>query len=246
MSLVMSTPNPSYGRILLKLSGEALQGQTSGIDPRMLEAVSEDLEPVVRAGVRVGIVVGGGNIFRGMSSAAEGMNRAQADAMGMLATVINTLALQEAFRGKGLPCVAMSAIPMPTVCEPFSRRRAVELLDAGKVVIMGAGTGNPYFTTDTAACLRALEIGADVVMKATKVDGVYDRDPMKHPDARRFERLTLGEAIERNLKVMDATALSLCRDNRLPILVFDMLTRGNIHKAVCGEPVGTVVEPDPA
>ena len=238
----MADSAPNYRRILLKLSGEALGTDGQGIDAATVKGVAEDLAPVVEAGVQIGVVVGGGNIFRGMSQAASGMNRAVADSMGMLATVINALALQEAFTASGIPAAAMSAIAMPTVCEPYTRRRAIERLETGQVVVLGAGTSNPYFTTDTAACLRALEIGADVVMKATKVDGVYDKDPMKHADAARYDRVSYAEALEKGLRIMDSTAFSLCQDNGLPIFVFNMLTRGNILRAVCGEAIGTTVD----
>jgi len=232
---------PRYRRILLKLSGEALAGADRGIDPAVLAQVADDLEPVLQAGVQVGIMIGGGNIFRGLSTAAEGMNRALADSMGMLATMINALALQDGLERRGLRATTLSAVSMPSVCERFTWRRSVELLEAGQIVVLGGGSGNPYFTTDTAACLRALEVGADVVMKATKVDGVYDQDPMKHPEAVKFDHLTYMECLRRGLAVMDTTAISLCMDNNLPILVFNMLTRGNILRAVQGEPVGTLV-----
>jgi uridylate kinase len=234
---------PKYRRILLKLSGEALSGASHAIDPEVVVAVTEDLKPVVDLGVQVAVVIGAGNIFRGMSSVAADMNRAIADSMGMLGTVINALALQDGFRRADIQAAAMSAISMPTVCEPYSRRRAIELLEQGTVVLLGGGTGNPYFTTDTAAVLRGLEVGASVVMKATKVDGVYDKDPKKFPDAKRYERLTHLDVVERGLKVMDATAATLCQEGGLPILVFSMLGRGNILRAVLGEPIGTLVEP---
>jgi uridylate kinase len=234
---------PVYRRILLKVSGEALSGATHAIDSEVVAGVAEDLRPVVGAGVQVAVVIGAGNIFRGMSTAAQDMNRAIADSMGMLGTVINALALQDGFRRAGIDAAAMSAISMPTVCEPYSRRRALELLENGTVVLIGGGTGNPYFTTDTAAVLRGLELGAAVVMKATKVDGVYDKDPKKHPDAKRFDRLTHRDVVQRGLRVMDATAATLCEEGGLPIVVFSMLTRGNILRAVLGEPIGTLVEP---
>ena len=233
---------PRYKRVLLKLSGEALQGDGYGIDPDVLASVGQDLKEVVELGVQVAVVIGGGNIFRGLGSAAEGMDRTRADTMGMLATIINAIALQDAFERQGLSTRAMSALPMDRVCDTFIQRRAVAHLEAGEVIVLGGGTSNPFFTTDTAAALRALELGADVVMKATKVDGVYDKDPMVHADAVRFERLTYIEVLRRGLKVMDGTAISLCRDNGLPIVVFDMTTRGNIRRVVCGEPLGTTVE----
>jgi len=237
----MLSGEPRYRRVLLKLSGEALQRGSVSIDMETLASVASDLAPAIAAGVQVGIVVGGGNIFRGLSDAAEGMARPLADSMGMLATMINALALQSALQAKGLSARVLSAVSMPSVCERFTWDRAVASLEAGQVVVLGGGTGNPYFTTDTAACLRALEIQADVVMKATRVDGVYDRDPLKDPNAVKFDTLTYMDCLRRDLRVMDATAISLCRDNRLPILVFNMLTRGNILKAVYGAPIGTVV-----
>ncbi|MCR9161747.1 MAG: UMP kinase [Nannocystaceae bacterium] len=232
-----------FRRILLKLSGEALADDGQGITPSILAQVVEDVAPVVAAGVQVGIVVGAGNIFRGMSDAASSMRRHVADSMGMLGTVINALALQEAFVQAGLQATALSAIPMPSVCDSFSARRARELLDQGHVVILGGGTGNPYVTTDTAAVLRGLEIGADVVMKATKVDGVYDKDPAKHDDAVKFDRLTHLDLVAKGLKVMDGTAATMSQDGGLPILVFNMRTRGNILAAAQGKQVGTVVVP---
>jgi uridylate kinase len=234
---------PKYRRVLLKLSGEALSSASHAIDPEVVAAVAEDLKPVVDVGVQVAVVIGAGNIFRGMSSVAADMNRAIADSMGMLGTVINALALQDGFRRAGVTTAAMSAISMPTMCEPYSRRRAIELLEQGTVVLLGGGTGNPYFTTDTAAVLRGLEVGAGVVMKATKVDGVYDKDPKRHPDAKKYDRLTHNDVVERGLRVMDATAATLCQEGGLPIVVFSMLTRGNILRAVLGEPIGTLVEP---
>jgi len=232
-----------FRRILLKLSGEALAEDGQGITPSILAQVVEDVTPVVAAGVQVGVVVGAGNIFRGMSVAASGMQRHVADSMGMLGTVINALALQEAFLAAGHRATAMSALAMPQVCESFSTRRARALLDEGHVVIFGGGTGNPYVTTDTAAVLRGLEIGADVVMKATKVDGVYDKDPAEHDDAIRFDRLTHIDLVAKGLRVMDGTAATMSQDAGLPILVFNMRTRGNILAAARGERVGTIVVP---
>lgn len=244
---VWSMPSMSednrFHRILLKLSGEALAEDGQGLTPAILAAVAQDVAPVVRAGIEVAIVVGAGNIFRGMSDAASGMQRPVADAMGMLGTVINALALQEAFVGAGLKATAMSAIPMPSVCEPFNARRASKLMADGHVVVFGGGTGNPYFTTDTAAVLRALEVGADVMMKATKVDGVYDKDPMKHDDAVKFEQLTHSDVVAKELRVMDSTAATMSQEGGLPILVFNMLTRGNILRAAMGEQIGTIVVP---
>jgi uridylate kinase len=238
----MTEPTLRYRRILLKLSGEALQGDRGhGIDPKVLREVADELREVVGLGVRVGVVIGAGNIFRGVSAASEGMDRAMADSMGMLGTVINSLALEDALRHAGVKARVMSAIPMKTVCDTYAQRLAMRHLEEGEVVIFAAGTGNPYFTTDTAGALRALEIGAEVMLKATKVDGVYDKDPARHPDAVRFERLTYMEVLARGLQVMDSTATSLGKDNDLPIIVFNLRTRGNIRRVVCGEPVGTLV-----
>jgi uridylate kinase len=243
-SLRSSDGGTRYRRVLVKASGEALQGTGQGIDPAVLNAVAEDLREVVQLGVQVGVVIGGGNIFRGVSTTAAGMNRARADDMGMLATVINALALQDALERQGVAARTLSAIRMTKICEDFAQRRALELLERGEVLLLAAGTGNPYFTTDTAGVLRGLEIGAEAVLKATKVDGVYDKDPMVHGDAVRFDRLSFTEVLRRDLRVMDHTAISLCRENGLPIVVFDMLTRGNIRRVVCGEPVGTIVGPE--
>jgi uridylate kinase len=231
-----------YRRVLLKLSGEALMGDAGyGIDPKVLESLSRKLVLVHAAGVQIAIVVGGGNIFRGFTAATTGMDRAQADYIGMLATVMNSLALQDTLEHHGVYTRVMSAISMQDVAEPYIRRRAVRHLEKGRVVIFAAGTGNPYFTTDTTAALRALEVGAECIMKATKVDGVFDRDPNKFPDAVKFEELPYIEALNRGLKVMDSTAISLCMDNDLPILVFNMETEGNIERALKGEHVGTIV-----
>ena len=232
---------PRYRRILLKLSGEALQGDGYGIDTDVLSTIADEIGEVVSLGVQVGVVIGAGNIFRGVSAAAEGMNRTNADAMGMLGTVINSMAMADALVRRGTVARVLSAISMERVCDTYTQRRAVRLLSNGEVVILAAGTGNPYFTTDTAAALRALEIEADVVLKATKVDGVYDRDPVEHLDAKRFDKITFGDVLSRNLRVMDGAAISLCRDNDLPIVVFDMRSRGNIRRVVLGEDVGTVV-----
>jgi uridylate kinase len=242
----MGEPAPAatarYRRILLKLSGEALMGQGSfGIDPATLEGIASEVAEVRALGVEVAVVIGGGNIFRGLAASAHGMDRASADYMGMLATVMNSLALQDALERSHVNTRVLSAIEMQELCEPYIRRRAVRHLEKGRVVIFAAGTGNPYFTTDTAASLRAMEIHADVVMKATKVDGVYDKDPAKHPDAKRFHRLSYLEVLQRNLKVMDSTAISLCRDNKLAIVVFDLRQRGNIRRVVLGESIGTLV-----
>lgn len=231
-----------YKRVLLKLSGEALMGDAGyGVDPKILDELSPQIRSLVRGGAEVAIVVGGGNIFRGLAAASSGMDRAQADFMGMLATVMNALALQDALERHGVFTRVMSAIEMQAVAEPYIRRRAIRHLEKGRVVIFAAGTGNPYFTTDTTAALRALEIGAEVVMKATKVDGVFDKDPQDNPDAVKFDKLDYIEALNLGLKVMDSTAISLCMDNGLPIIVFNIRTEGNIELALSGAPIGTIV-----
>ncbi|MCL4079587.1 UMP kinase [Coriobacteriia bacterium Es71-Z0120] len=231
-----------YHRVLLKLSGEALMGDGSyGIDPAVLESLAAQIKPLNEAGVQIAIVVGGGNIFRGLAASAKGMDRAQADYMGMLATVMNALALQDALERHGVFTRVMSAIEMQAVAEPYIRRRAIRHLEKGRVVIFAAGTGNPYFTTDTTAALRALEIGAECIMKATKVDGVYDDDPVTNPNAVKFDELEYIEVLNRGLRVMDNTAISLCMDNELPIVVFDVKRPGNIERAINGERVGTLV-----
>ena len=235
-------PTPVYKRVLLKLSGEALQGDTGyGISPDIITALAQELKEVHATGIQMALVIGGGNIFRGVAASAKGMDRASADYIGMLATVINSLALQDAMESVGVPTRVQTAIEMRELAEPYIRRRATRHLEKGRVVIFAGGTGNPYFTTDTAASLRAMEIHADVILKATKVDGVYDKDPKLFADAKLFKRLTYLEVLERNLKVMDSTAISLCRDNNLPIVVFRLTQAGNILKAVRGEPIGTVV-----
>ena len=234
--------SPGYQRILLKISGEMLAGeQKVGIDAARLAWISGEVAQVVRTGVQVGIVVGGGNIFRGLAASASGMDRVNADYMGMLATVINGLALQHALEKLGLQTRVCSAIAMETLAETYIRRRAQRHLEKGRVVIMAGGTGNPYFTTDTAAVLRAIEVGAEVILKATKVDGVYDADPVLVPQARRFDEVNYLEVLNRGLKVMDSTAISLCMDNDLPIVVFDLATPGNLGRVVGGERVGTLV-----
>ncbi len=231
-----------YKRILLKLSGEALMGDGSyGIDPKVIDRLAKQVKELVAEGIQVGIVVGGGNIFRGMAGAAGGMDRAQADYMGMLATVMNALALQDAFEHNDVACRVMSAIQMNEVCEPYIRRRAMNHLSKGDVVIFAAGSGNPYFTTDTAAALRACEIGADCLLKATKVDGIYDKDPVKCDDAVRFDSITYHEVLLRGLQVMDSTATALCQDNSMPIVVLNIDGDNHIKRALMGEPVGTVV-----
>ena len=236
----MSDDAPVYKRVLLKVSGEMLAGdQGFGIQPDVIRRYAREIHEVSSLGVEVAIVIGGGNIFRGLAGASRGMDRAHADYMGMLATVINALALQDALEQRGCFTRVMSALALDQVAERYIRRRAVRHLEKGRVVIFGSGPGNPYFSTDTAAALRAAEIHADVILKATKVDGVYDRDPMKDPDAKRFDELTYLEVLNRGLRVMDATAVSLCMDNALPILVFDLNTPGNIMRAVCGHDIGT-------
>jgi uridylate kinase len=238
----MGEPAPRFKRILLKLSGEALMGNTGfGIDPETLESIASEVAEVRALGVEIAIVIGGGNIFRGVAGSARGMDRASADYMGMLATVMNSLALQDALERTNVTTRVLSAIAMQELAEPYIRRRAMRHLEKGRVVIFAAGTGNPYFTTDTAASLRAMEIHAEVLLKATKVDGIYDKDPVKHKDAKRFHRLTYLEVLQQNLKVMDSTATALCRDNKLAIVVFDLHTRGNIRRVVDGESIGTLV-----
>ena len=233
---------PKYARVLLKLSGEALQGDRGyGISPAVIEAMADEIRGVHALGVQLAIVIGGGNIFRGIAASAQGMDRASADYMGMLATVINALALQDALEAKGVVTRVQTAIAMSQLCEMYIRRKAERHLEKGRVVIFAAGTGNPYFTTDTAASLRAMEIHAEVILKATKVDGIYDKDPVKHADAVRFEEISYLEVLQRDLKVMDSTAISLCRDNDLPIMVFDMGPSGNVKRAVMGERIGTLV-----
>ena len=232
-----------YGRVLLKLSGEALQGEQGyGIDPDVLGLIGEEVKAVHGLGLQVALVIGGGNIFRGVAGSTRGMDRASADYMGMLATVMNCLAMQDALERIGVHTRVLSAIAMQELCEPYIRRRAMRHLEKNRVVIFAAGTGNPYFTTDTAASLRAMEIQADIILKATKVDGVYDKDPAEHDDAKMFERLSYIDVLNKGLQVMDATAISLCMDNDLPICVFNMNTPGNIDKAVRGESVGTIVD----
>jgi uridylate kinase len=231
-----------YRRVLLKLSGEALMGGLGyGVDPAVLGQIADEVIDVHSLGVEVALVIGGGNIFRGVAGASTGMDRAHADYMGMLATLINALAMQDALEARGSKTRVLSAIEVQRVAEPYIRRRAIRHLEKGRLVIFAAGTGNPFFTTDTAASLRAMEISADIVMKATKVDGVYDKDPKKHKDARMFRKLSYLDVLNRNLAVMDSTAISLCRDNGLPILVFNMTTPGNIRRVVLGEPLGTMV-----
>jgi len=234
---------PSYRRILLKLSGEALMGDEAyGIDPDVATRIAQDILEIQALGVQTAIVIGGGNIFRGLAASARGMDRSTADYMGMLATVINALALQDALEHSGVPTRVLTAIEMRAVAEPFIRRRAIRHLEKGRVVIFAAGTGNPYFTTDTAAALRAMEIKAEVILKATKVDGIYTDDPVTNPDAVRFDRISYLQVLQERLQVMDATAISLCMDNKLPIVVFNLKVPGNIRRVVMGDDaVGTTV-----
>jgi len=233
---------PAYRRIVLKLSGEALAGdQGYGIDPAVLVRIGAEVREVLDLGVQVAIVIGGGNIFRGVAASAGGMERATADYMGMLATVMNALALQDALEKAGCQTRVLSAIEMRAVAEPYIRRRAIRHLEKGRVVIFAAGTGNPFFTTDTAGALRAVEIGADVIIKATKVDGIYSADPARDASAQRLPTVTYIEVLSRRLEVMDTTAISLCMDNKLPIIVFDLTRSGNVKRIVCGEPVGSTV-----
>jgi len=233
---------PVYKRVLLKLSGESLMGNlASGIDHQVVGDIAGEIREVVALGVQLGIVIGGGNIFRGITASTKGMDRTTADYMGMLATVINSLALQSALERQGVSTRVQTAIEMREVAEPFIQRRAVRHLEKGLVVIFAAGTGNPYFTTDTAATLRAVEIKADIILKATKVEGVYDRDPLQHADAVMYEKISFTDVLTSNLKVMDATAISMCRDNGLPLVVFNLQKAGNIRRVICGEAVGTVV-----
>jgi uridylate kinase len=247
MSPKSSSPEKSkkknkFKRVLLKLSGEAFMGeQPYGIDPKVIDRISSEVKDVHDEGVEIAIVIGGGNIFRGISGASAGMDRASADYMGMLATCMNSLALQDHLEKKGVYTRVMAALRMDAIAEPYIRRRAIRHLEKGRVVIFAAGTGNPYFTTDTAASLRAMEIEADLVLKATKVDGVYDKDPMKHKDAEKFDQLTYLDVLQKGLQVMDATAISLCMDHSLPILVFGLNEPGNIRRAIMGEKIGTIV-----
>jgi uridylate kinase len=237
-----AAPQPVYKRILLKLSGEALMGDTKlGIDPGTVDQISREVAEVFNLGVQIGIIIGGGNIFRGLSASARGMDRVTADYMGMLATVINSLALQDYIERCNIETRVMTAIKMEELAEPFIRRQAITHLQYGKIVIFGAGTGNPYFTTDTAAALRAIEIEADVILKGTKVDGVYDKDPVTHPDAVKYDSLTYMDVVKKRLQVMDTTAVTLCMENNLPILVFNLRQSGNLKRVILGEPIGTKV-----
>ena len=232
----------TYKRVLLKLSGEALMGEKPyGIDPAIVQSIAEDVSKVVENNVQLAIVVGGGNIFRGLQGSEKGIERVTGDQMGMLATVINSMALQDALEKQGVPTRVQSAITMSQVAEPFIRRRAVRHLEKGRVVIFGGGTGNPYCSTDTAAALRANEIAAEVILKATKVDGIYDSDPMKNPKAKRFTKISYLDALQKQLRVMDSTAFSLCMDNGMPIIVFDLFKKHNFRKVILGGKVGTLV-----
>ncbi len=232
----------SYKRVLLKVSGEALAGEgSSGINTTVLSRIANDIAESAAMGIQIGLVIGGGNIFRGVAASAQGMDRASSDYMGMLATCINSLAMQDALEKIGLATRVQSAIEMAEIAEPYIRRKAIRHLEKGRLVIFAAGTGNPYFTTDTAAALRAMEINAEVILKATKVDGIYDKDPMIHSDATLFKDLTYIDALNRRLKVMDSTAISLCMDNKLPIITFNLNTPGNLVKVLSGEKVGTLV-----
>jgi len=232
----------TYQRVVLKLSGEALMGDLQyGIDPEIVQSIAQEVADIVATGVQVAIVVGGGNIFRGIKGAAAGMDRATADYIGMIATVMNSMTLQDALERSGVPTRVQTAIAMQEVAEPYIRRRAIRHLEKGRVVIFGGGSGNPFFTTDTTAALRAAEIGADVLFKATKVDGVYDSDPRSNPNARRYNTLTYGHVLTKDLRVMDSTAISLCKDNNIPIIVFDLSVPGNVSRAVMGEQIGTLV-----
>ncbi|AFZ15311.1 uridylate kinase [Crinalium epipsammum PCC 9333] len=232
----------TYQRVLLKLSGEALMGNLGyGIDPSIVQEIAQEVADVVNSGIQVAIVVGGGNIFRGVKAAAGGMDRATADYVGMIATVMNAITLQDALEQLGIPTRVQTAIAMQEVAEPYIRRRAIRHLEKGRVVVFGAGSGNPFFTTDTTAALRAAEIDANVIFKATKVDGIYDSDPKTNPNARRYETLTYSHVLTHDLRVMDSTAIALCKDNNIPIIVFDLGVSGNVRRAVMGESVGTIV-----
>jgi uridylate kinase len=239
----MTSQTIKYPRVLLKVSGESLAGEKQfGLDPATLKAIAQEIKGVVDLGVQVGLVVGGGNIFRGLEASAQGIERAVADNMGMLATVINALALQDALEKSGIPTRVMSALTMNAVAEPYIRRRALRHLEKGRIVVFGAGTGSPYFTTDTAAALRATEIGAAAILKGTRVDGIYDADPEKDPGARKLPRLTYFDVLEKSLRVMDSTAITMSMEQNIPIIVFKMLEPGNMKKVVLGEMVGSIVE----
>ncbi|MEL6776824.1 MAG: UMP kinase [Cyanobacteria bacterium J06597_16] len=231
-----------YQRVLLKLSGEALMGELAyGIDPSIVDAIAKEIAGVVEQGIQLAIVVGGGNIFRGVKGSSAGMDRATADYIGMIATIMNAMTLQDALERIDVPTRVQTAISMQELAEPYIRRKAIRHLEKGRVVIFGGGSGNPFFTTDTTAALRAAEISAEVLFKATKVDGVYDSDPAKNPDAKRYNSLTYSHVLAKDLKVMDSTAIALCKDNNIPIMVFNLSVRGNINRAMSGEPIGTIV-----
>lgn len=241
-SQVESSSSPFFNRVLLKLSGEALMGEQGyGIDPQVVHFLADEIKEVAK-GIQLSLVIGGGNIFRGVAASAKGMDRVAGDQMGMMATLINAVALQDALEKKGVNTRLLSAIEVRTIAEPFIRRRALRHLEKGRVVIFAAGTGNPYFSTDTAAALRAMEVHANIILKATKVDGIYDRDPHKYPDAVKFDQLTYMDVLSRHLEVMDSTAISLCMDNRMPIIVFNLKEKGNIKKIVYGEKIGSIVK----
>ena len=241
-NLSVPEPPPHYKRVLLKLSGEALMGdQPFGIDPAVATRIAQDIAEIQSLGVQTAVVIGGGNIFRGLAASARGMDRSTGDYMGMLATVINALALQDALEHSGVATRVLTAIEMRSVAEPFIRRRAIRHLEKGRVVVFAAGTGNPYFTTDTAAALRAMEMKAEVILKGTKVDGIYTADPIKYPDAKKYDSISYLQVLQERLQVMDATAISLCMDNKLPILVFNLKTPGNIRRVVMGDTIGTMV-----
>lgn len=242
MNSPKTLPKPKYKKVLLKISGEALQGKKGyGISPEELETISQEIVDVHSLGIEVALVIGGGNIFRGVAGTKSGIDRTTGDYMGMLATVINAMALQDSLEKKNINTRVLSAIEIEQIAEPYIRRRAIRHLEKGRVVIFAGGTGNPFFTTDTAATLRALEIGADLILKATKVDGVYDKDPMKHDDAVKFEKLSYMEVLRKELKIMDATAISLCMQGNIPIIVFNLFQTGNIKNVIMGQDIGTIV-----
>jgi len=242
MGSPLETPGPFYKRVLLKLSGEALMGaQGYGIDPQVVQLFADEIKEIAR-GIQLSLVIGGGNIFRGVAASAQGMDRVAGDQMGMLATLINAVALQDALEKKGIDTRLLSAIEVRMIAEPFIRRRAMRHLEKGRVVIFAAGTGNPYFSTDTAAAVRAMEVHAEIILKATKVDGIYDRDPVKFPDAVKFDELTYMDVLSRQLQVMDSTAISLCMDNGMPIIVFNLKEKGNIKRIIYGEKIGSLVK----
>ena len=237
--------NSKYKRVLLKLSGEALAGEDKvGISLSALKQIADDVIKAYELNIQIGVVIGGGNIFRGVAASVSGMDRSSSDYMGMLATCINALALQDAFEKRGVYTRVQSAIEMAAIAEPYIRRRAIRHLEKDRIVIFAAGTGNPYFTTDTAAALRAMEINADIILKATKVDGIYDRDPFEDANASKYESISYTDMLKKNLHAMDATAISLCRDNKIPILMFNLKTKGNILRVLCGEKIGTIVQGD--